>query len=323
MKIFAGLLMMIMFIGCADDDAPVFADTPETVRIFTSDIDLFWIAYDKAFKCDTQEERVRVFQRDYVNTGSTQLRWMFENKFCLYVPLSYFVERIASAQPYYNAVRETTQVVNSDQMRVEFLDVLFRLEELYPEAVYPDMYFMIGNLSNGGTYNGYAVNFAIEAYLADEDTPLDGVAEDFIQFIQKTDYLPTLIAHEYVHVQQRYLPPDRDTLLAHSLIEGGANFIAELICQRPDNPTLYAYGDAHEEELWKDFEKVMSGYDFSGWLYSSSDVRPINCGYYIGYKICEAYYAKAPDKRQAISDMMNIKDGSAFLARSGYESKFL
>ncbi len=324
MKLVLSLLIIIIITACAsdEDNAPDFADTPDGARMFTSDIDTFWLAYDKAFACDSPEEQVCVFQRNYVDAASDQLRWMIGNKFCLYVPLSYFVERIAAAKPYYDAVRRTSENLKSDEMRERIMGALQRLEELYPEAVYPDMYFMIGDLSNGGTYTGYAVDLAIEAYLADENTPLSGVNADFVKFIQGPDSIPGLVVHEYVHVQQRYLPPDRDTLLAHSLIEGSANFIEYLVCERYDNDELQAYGDAHESELWAEFEKIMNGYDFGDWLYVESDVRPTNTGYYVGYKICEAYYAKASDKHQAVCDMMNLEDGADFLERSAYAEKF-
>jgi hypothetical protein len=326
MKLLWTVFVLSAFIlaGCAADaeDPPVFAATPAGARFVTSDIDAFWAAYDAAFSAGNPEERVRAFQRGYVDAGTDELRWMFGNKFCRSVPLSFFVDRIVAARTYYDAVRAASATVKSEATRARVRSALDRLEELYPEAVYPDLYFMVGDLSNGGSFSGTAVDLAIEAFLADADTPLTGVPEDFLPFIQGVDYIPGLVIHEVVHVQQRYLPPDRDTLLAHSIIEGGANFVEELVCGRPDNATLRAYGDAHEAELWSDFKKVMDGRDFTGWLYGPCDERETNSGYYVGYRICEAYYAKASDKHQALVDMMNLEDGAAFLEQSGYSAKF-
>ena len=45
-------------------------------------------------------------------------------------------------------------------------------------------------------------------------------------------------------------------------------------------------------------------------------------GYYIGYKICESYYQSAKDKKQAIKDILEIKDFNQFLIDSKYEAKF-
>jgi hypothetical protein len=38
----------------------------------------------------------------------------------------------------------------------------------------------------------------------------------------------------------------------------------------------------------------------------------------MGYRITQAYYDRAPDKRQAITDILSIRDFDAFLAASGY-----
>jgi hypothetical protein len=42
----------------------------------------------------------------------------------------------------------------------------------------------------------------------------------------------------------------------------------------------------------------------------------------MGYKICESYYKNAKDKRQAIRDILEIKDFAAFLEKSRYREKF-
>ncbi|MDQ1832400.1 hypothetical protein [Massilia scottii] len=40
----------------------------------------------------------------------------------------------------------------------------------------------------------------------------------------------------------------------------------------------------------------------------------------MGLRVTEAYYKQARDKRQAIVDILNIKDFKRFLADSGYAS---
>ena len=50
--------------------------------------------------------------------------------------------------------------------------------------------------------------------------------------------------------------------------------------------------------------------------------RPPDLGYWMGYKIAEAYYQKAEDKTQAVADIIQMKDADAFLEASGYAKKF-
>ena len=64
--------------------------------------------------------------------------------------------------------------------------------------------------------------------------------------------------------------------------------------------------------------------NFDNWLYnggSSTAERPADLGYYVGYKICEAYYEKTSNKKAAIEDILSIKNGPdalRFLKESGY-----
>jgi hypothetical protein len=38
----------------------------------------------------------------------------------------------------------------------------------------------------------------------------------------------------------------------------------------------------------------------------------------MGARICAAYYAKARDRQQAVRDILEMRNGADFLARSGY-----
>jgi len=67
----------------------------------------------------------------------------------------------------------------------------------------------------------------------------------------------------------------------------------------------------------------MNGTDVSRWLYNQGSStatanRPGDLGYFVGYRIVEAYYLKQTDKAAALRDIIEIKDATDFLARSGY-----
>jgi hypothetical protein len=50
--------------------------------------------------------------------------------------------------------------------------------------------------------------------------------------------------------------------------------------------------------------------------------RPKDLGYYMGYRIAQAYYDSASDKREAIRDILAIRDAHEFLKKSGYAERF-
>ena len=69
----------------------------------------------------------------------------------------------------------------------------------------------------------------------------------------------------------------------------------------------------------------MNSTSYIDWLYGTSkkDARPNDLGYWMGYQIVAQYFAKATDKKQAIYDILNIKDYGEFLKKSGYLDSFL
>jgi uncharacterized protein YjaZ len=69
----------------------------------------------------------------------------------------------------------------------------------------------------------------------------------------------------------------------------------------------------------------MRGPDSSEWLYNGTSAkgRPADLGYYLGYKIAQAYYQGGRDKKRAIRDILEAQDFEQFLRKSEYGEKFL
>jgi len=113
----------------------------------------------------------------------------------------------------------------------------------------------------------------------------------------------------------------RKNLLEQSLLEGGADFVAYLVTGGNINARLQAYGIPREAALWAEFKTQMRGTDVSRWLYNQGDAtadRPGDLGYFIGYRIAEAFYARTADKRQALLGIIDVSNADLFLTQSGY-----
>ena len=50
--------------------------------------------------------------------------------------------------------------------------------------------------------------------------------------------------------------------------------------------------------------------------------KPADLGYYMGYHIAKSYYENAKDKKQAVIDIIEMKNPLQFLGKSGYDKKF-
>ena len=60
------------------------------------------------------------------------------------------------------------------------------------------------------------------------------------------------------------------------------------------------------------------------WMYEGKVVngRPADLAYFVGYRITQAYYDKAADKKIAIATIMNFENADKLLNDSGYAERF-
>lgn len=104
-------------------------------------------------------------------------------------------------------------------------------------------------------------------------------------------------------------------------MEGGADFIGSLSSGGNINAWIATWALPREAALFAEFKTSMHGTDVSRWLYNQGSPppdRPGDLGYFIGYRIAEAYYNKAADKTAALRDIIEMRDADDFLTRSGY-----
>lgn len=129
-----------------------------------------------------------------------------------------------------------------------------------------------------------------------------------------------VIAHEYAHVQQvpALVDDEHPTVLSMSLIEGAAEFIAELISGGVSNSRLGESTAGREKEIETVFVADKDKTDISAWLYNSTPEQPWDPGYWVGYRIVTSYYQHAHDKHLAVREILQMTDPQAFLRKSGW-----
>jgi len=230
---------------------------------------------------------------------------------------------------FFAAIRANTLAIDTAKAVKDSIRAYYRrLAALYPDAVFPPVYFLIGQLTSGGTTGDAGQLIGAELHGADATTPLGELNDWERRVVGHVDGLPAIVAHELMHIQQSHArngaapveTNDKQTLLAQSLNEGCANFLAWTVTGADPAKAADQYGIAHEHELWTEFQREMNGTDASHWLYQGdkSKDRPADLGYFVGARICGAYFNSAPDKRRAVYDIFAMPNASAFLARSGY-----
>jgi hypothetical protein len=294
---------------------PMFNQNPEKAQIVTSDIALFWRAYDLA----KPENNLIVYRDEYLKKGSVGLQEYLRTKIGTSCNL---VTAIDAAPKYYASLRAQSEKV--ENYKPQMLASFKKLKEIYPDARFPNVYFLIGRMNNGGTATFKGLLIGVDMYGKTDDASVGELSGWKKTSVGGIERIPFIVAHELVHYQQRYGLFDDLNLLGRSLHEGGADFVGELIAGGKINPRLHEYGNPREKQLWLEFKKEMNGMDKSNWLYQGDKAKdkPADLGYYVGYKITESYYNRAKDKKQAIKDILDIKDFNGFLKSSGYDEKF-
>ncbi len=277
---------------------------PSKSQIITKDMDLFWEAYEKM----PLSGRGAFFQSEYIEKGTVGVQAFIENR----IRNGNHLAEVISEKPevYSSLVKLRGQTVKDfeSQIRASF----HKLKELYPPAVFPDIFFVIG-ANNCGGMSDYETGLIIGAEVMLQD-----------EYYEK---IPFIVAHELIHFQQ-YDEPEDDSeeeisVLQCAIMEGGADFLGELISGGVTNTeALTKYSEVHEEEIWQEFLKDMRSQDPSkveSWFYGGEaflEDAPNFLGYTVGYKICKAYYMQAEDKDEALRMILQFGNEEEILNKS-------
>ncbi|MBB6498373.1 TPR end-of-group domain-containing protein [Pedobacter cryoconitis] len=290
---------------------------PYKAKLVTSDIKNFWKAYDLA-QTDTAK-RSEIYRTYYIDAGTEGLQDYFGIKV---KTMRNFLATHDQKPNFYRAIRKNTFSV--DKLKPQMLESMVKLKQLYPQANFPNIYFVIGAFTSGGTSSDNGLLIGLDQGVRTPDIPVDELTLWQRNNFAELKNLPNLIAHELIHFNQEGMK--NDTTLLHSvLVEGMADFIGELISGKTANSRLHLWAKGKEKLIWADFKKEMYLNRYYNWIANSNQEtaeKPADLGYWVGYQICKAYYNNSTDKQKAISDMLNIKDYNSFYEKSGADKLF-
>lgn len=286
-----------------DQIDPLKNHDPEKAVITAADLSLFWKAYD-LWTSEHKADPARlpeVLQKEYLDKGSQGVKDFIPGRI---VSAQHLSQRILRDRSYYESIRHNTEIIQKTipEIRKDFSE----LKRLYPDAVFPPVYFVIGAMSSGGTSTDHGLMIGAEM-MSDKNSmnpSVDPVA---------------IVMHELIHFQQKH---SDDNLLSSCLLEGAADFVAELTSGHNLNSRNKTYADAHEEELWVKFQEDVAKNQSQGdWLYNYDKAHP-DLGYYMGYKIAQALYQSAKNKGEALRMIIEMRDPQKIFALSGYGKRF-
>ena len=298
------------------EDKKALNSDPAKAKFVTNDVHRFWKAYDLVNKDTTNYKTI--FKKEYFDKASPGMNDYMALKVG---SINQFISHIKSKPKFYKSIRNTSLEV--DSYKKDFLNSFTKMKNLYPNSKFPDVYFVIGAFTSGGTVSKKGLLIGLNQACQTDETNLEEFNFGEKLKLSKQKNIPSLIAHELIHFQQDGMKNDTITL-GYAIKEGMADFIGELISGNGANLELHKWAKGKEKVIWEKFTKDMYFDRYNKWLANYENASETNFpdqGYWIGYQICKAYYENASDKKKAINDMLNIQDYRKFLIDSGWEKK--
>lgn len=306
----AGLsLVTFLLIRC------VFFQPKKSYRIETVDIGHFWQAYNSLENAHNYNDSLQIIQHLYLDRMTSYGKKYIKAR--EYTAAEYIMS-IRKYHRYFSELKYKTDGLMRHKAEID--SAFSKLNKAIPNYNIPDVCFAIGCFRGGGTItkNKDAVLVGCEIALADSTMDISEFTGTLHRmFSHASGNFCALIGHESIHCQE--YNGQNNTLLSMALAEGTADFLTSEILQvNVDRPA--DYGMVHECELWKEFEPQMNSIDISQWLYNTSlnESRPADLGYFVGKRICRAYYNKQTDKKKAIIFMLDRGNYKQVFAESGY-----
>lgn len=284
------------------------SEAPGDARIFTSDIENFYRAFDLALE-DTANAK-QIFEENYFKVGSKGLKDFYKSKI---QSKEKFADFVIYHRDFYRSIEHNINDLSDLENLISINSREFKM--LYAEAVFPDVYFVVGRFSSNGTISRNGLLIGTEILSKTPETNTENWNSRILEISMERNHIPVTVAHELVHFNQDGMRGG-NTLLWKSIREGSAEFIAEMITGQTDAD--YSQFEGREKESWKEFKEDMGKSIWTSWQ-QESEKRPRNAGYWAGYLICKSYYNQIGDKEKTISDILNIQDYPSFYESSQIE----
>ena len=247
--IISGLLMAHLMMAQAPGKS--------VTEIDTGDITRFWEAYDLLAEAKTKADSVDIFQTYYLDRASEGSKKFIKVR---NLTAERYANVVHSCSVFWESIRQSTLQVG------KYIPAINGQFEKYRNALddfkQPRLCFAIGVLTTGGTVKDGWLLLGTEMMVADSATRNEMLNPWLRNAMGNEPKVLEFVAHETVHAQQHFGPGMiwsylTKRLLTLSIIEGSADFVAELVTGNTINEEVHHYGNAHEAELKADFALTM------------------------------------------------------------------
>ncbi|MBB6370118.1 hypothetical protein [Chryseobacterium shigense] len=276
-----------------------FFNTTKAQKIFTSDIDNFWIAYDHIRK--TENNKKEILETSFLNKKTEGLKDFMEIK---QFGGNDYLTVIEKYPQFWNSIRKNTFI---DSKKISSINLaLKKLKLLYPNNSTGNIYYTIGALKSGGTTHNEDLLLGIEKIVGDKNTIVSEFDNENLQkmflYINNSQ-LEHITVHEFAHTFQK---KGEINVLSKAIKEGSCDLIAELTMNKKFSSQYMDYGFKNYDKVKTLFKNEMLTHNFENWFYNSSTSKNPDLGYFVGYVISKKYYDNSKNKKSAIKEIIEL-----------------
>lgn len=288
------------------------ASQPEQILNF-EDAQRFFEAFDKAATA-TKEKKSGIYNTHYFAKASPAMVDYVSMKIN---SIDAFAEHVETNRLYYEDLRQS--LVELQQLAPNAVSALNRLRDIADADSLPQVHFIVGMHTSAGTASANGLLLGMD-FITSDKTHTNTLPAWTAPFISTPNDSLWVILHEYVHFLQK---TGQRTVLGDALVEGSADFLANLVYGRRSVPLPYTvFGDANRQQVVDRFLAEKDQTDFSNWTgnngtkYANDWVADL--GYYVGEQIARGFYQNSADKKAAISALLDLKDPAEIMCFSGF-----
>lgn len=304
----------------ADQTVPAPAD-PLTATIHLEDAERF----ARLYIATNGRPSAAQLQKEYIDPGSYAVSVFTPYRI---KDAANLAAEIAKNQSSYDrAIKQCLPEIR--RYNADLRAIYLALHKLLPNEKLPQIYVLFGANNSGGTAGPMAQVLGLEV-TCDMAAETPGGIRSILR---------RLFAHETFHTfQHDPTEAQKNPLLADTLTEGSADFIALVTTGEVPAPERAFWAAQREGELWTQYKKDMLTTQAAAaktdpnaakearlrWL-SNYQIAPkgwpYEVGYWVGMQIWQCYYDRSADKHQAIRDIIDWNDPDLILRKSGYNGK--
>lgn len=285
---------------------------PDQILNF-GDAERFFEALERAESASTHEKPA-IYYRHYFAKASPAMVDYVSMKIN---SIKAFTDHVEENRLYYEGLRKSLNQLQ--QLAPSAVSALERLRSLAGADNLPRVHFIVGQHTSAGTASANGLLLGLD-FITSDRTHTKKLPSWTAPFISTPNDSLWVILHEYVHFLQ---VTGQRTVLGNALVEGSADFLANLVFGPRAVPMPYTvFGKANRPLVVERFMTEKDITDYSDWTGNNSveyaDDWVADLGYFVGEEIARGFYENRPDKEEAIRMLLELREPSEILRISGF-----